>query len=125
MKDLYYYPKKLIIQIIIKQLKMVSIIIPTSKDSMHLVSLCKRVKDSMTYMTERDYLEWEILVIDNSSYDTRNVINIVDVLKEKCYPIGMYVRKNEGLSSRILKGIREAKYDIVLIINPQYVISSS
>ena len=92
---------------------MVSIIVETNGE--YFVDFCKRVNNAMVYMTEREYFEYEILVVNN--FTCLSINRQIDVLKERCYPISLHIKP---MDTGLLKIIKRTQYDTVLFMNMNY-----
>jgi len=99
------------IQIMSESLPPVSIVVPTYREADNLPALIERV---FAAMSEAGYQAEMIVVDDNSQDDTER---IVEIYAER-YPVRLIVRTDErGLSSAVLRGFEDAKYDTFVVMD--------
>ena len=100
-----------IISLMPSSLSAVSIIVPTFREAPNVEPLVERVFAALAE-TKR---EAELIIVDDNSQDGTEAI--VESLSER-YPVRLLVRQNErGLSSAVLAGFREAKYDRFVVLD--------
>ena len=89
-----------------------SFILPTYNEAGNIGKLIETIK----FQEELKAFTLEFIVVDdNSSDDTQNV---VQKLIRKKWPVKLIVRRHErGLASAILTGIRQAKGDYLIIMD--------
>lgn len=89
----------------------VSIIVPTYKEAPNIPILTGRLFDALA----RAGIPGELIFVDDNSQDGSEKI-VADLAAE--FPVRIIVRTNErGLSSAVVRGFTEAKYDILLCMD--------
>tara|TARA_Y100000591_G_C21841031_1_gene705643 strand:+ start:208 stop:921 length:714 start_codon:yes stop_codon:yes gene_type:complete len=97
-----------------------SIIIPILNEKKNILLLIKKIKESLKKKT------YEIIIIDDNSYD--GSMKILKILKKKEKNFYFYIRKKKtrDLSKSVLLGVEKSKYSNLLIMdgdmqhNPKY-----
>lgn len=88
---------------------MLSIVVPTYKEADNIRTLIEGIDEHL------NGVDYEVLVVDDDSPD--GTADRVEELSER-YPVRVIVRKGErGLSSAVLRGIAEAKSDVVGVMD--------
>jgi len=103
--------------------KEVSIIIPTYKEVLNFPQLTAQIDQSL-----RDAnIKYEVIFVDDDSRDG-SIEQIDNLITKFNYPLKIIVRTTErGLSSAVLRGFQEAKYETLLVMdadlqhNPIYI----
>ncbi len=92
-------------------LSAVSIIVPTFREAPNLEPLIRRVFAALAPSKR----EAELILVDDDSRDGTEAI--VESQREQ-YPVRLITRRQErGLSSAVLAGFREAKHDLLLVLD--------
>jgi len=89
-----------------------SIIIPVYNEVDNLNPLVKRIASSLKSTLFRK--SYEIVFVDDSSTDGTTAL--INKLKS-AYPIRLYVRKEKGLSSALVFGLKKAKGDAMVVMD--------
>ena len=88
-----------------------SIIVPTYREAPNIEPLVKRVFAAVADTG----IETELIIVDDDSRDGTE--NIVESLRSD-YPVRLIVRRDErGLSSAVITGFAEAKYDRLVVLD--------
>jgi dolichol-phosphate mannosyltransferase len=91
--------------------RLISIILPTYKESSNIPPLVRRLDEVMT----AGKIDYEIIIVDDDSRD--GIDTAVDQLS-KSYPVRLHVRTGEkGLSSAVIKGFSLAEGDIFVVMD--------
>jgi len=91
----------------------ISIDIPTYKEVLNVRPLTERIDKEMK---SAGFPNFEIVLVDDNSNDGTE--ERVAELQKEGFPIRVVVRRNErGLSSAVVKGFTEAKYDIFVVMD--------
>ena len=89
----------------------VSVVVPTFREAPNIKPLVERVS-AVLGKTGRDF---ELIIVDDHSQDGTE--EIVDSLPG-CFPVRLIVRRGErGLSSAVVTGFREARYDRFVVMD--------
>lgn len=89
----------------------VSIVVPTYREADNLPTLIERVFAAMNDVN----LQAEMIIVDDNSQDDTE--KIVAELGERL-PVRLVIRRNErGLSSAVLRGFDEARYDTLVVMD--------
>ena len=97
----------------------VSIIIPTYNESQNIIQILKSIKDNLP----KNINTQAIVVDDNSPDGTGKVVDdyLKNLKKIKNYTIEIIHRKTkDGLGSAILKGIQQAKGDMIVVMDSDF-----
>jgi dolichol-phosphate mannosyltransferase len=90
----------------------ISIIVPTYREAENIPILSREIDQAM----KASQLPYEIIIVDDDSGD--GIIEAVDELKKSPLDITLIVRKRErGLSSAVLEGLRGAAGDIAVVVD--------
>uniref|UniRef100_A0A7S4HR61 Dolichol-phosphate mannosyltransferase subunit 1 n=1 Tax=Vannella robusta TaxID=1487602 RepID=A0A7S4HR61_9EUKA len=101
----------------------ISLVIPTFREAPNIRPLSIRIDEVL----KRENIEYEIVFVDDNSND--GTTDIVDELREKNnIPVRVLVRtKERGLSSAVVHGFKNAKYDVFVVMDadlqhdPEYI----
>jgi len=97
----------------------VSIIIPTYNESQNIIQILKSIKDNLP----KNFITQAIVVDDNSPDGTGKVVDdyLKNLKKITNYTIEIIHRKTKaGLGSAILKGIQQAKGDMIVVMDSDF-----
>lgn len=90
----------------------ISIIVPTYKEALNIPLLTERLADSL----KPENIYFEVIFVDDNSQDGSE--EAVEKLYQEGYDAKIIVRKNErGLSSAVLRGFEEAKYETLVVMD--------
>lgn len=93
-------------------MKQLSVILPTYNEKDNLLRLINEIDDNLK---EKGFV-YELVIVDDNSPD--GTWKLAQNLQKKRKDINLIVRKNEhGLASAIRRGIEEAKYNFVIIMD--------
>lgn len=91
---------------------LISIIVPTYKEAGNIPVLVSRIHDVM----HKAKLQYQVVIVDDNSQD--GIVEAVDALKKKKFPVTLKVRTDEkGLSSAVIAGFSLATGDIFLVMD--------
>ncbi len=95
-----------------------SVVVPTYNETLNIRPLCERLFKSLRSVAEN--VAAELLIVDDESQGTQQTIQIVESLVKEGYPIRIHARtkaQGRGLSSAVLLGFQQAKYDTMLCMD--------
>eukprot|EP00300_Choanocystis_sp_HF-7_P041342 c8057_g1_i1.p1 GENE.c8057_g1_i1~~c8057_g1_i1.p1 ORF type:complete len:281 (+),score=55.31 c8057_g1_i1:1-843(+) len=97
--------------------KELSVVVPTYEEAMNIDELCKRVFKAVT----KEGITAELVIVDDfSGKGTEDTVKVVKQLQDQKYDIRIIVRRPEqgrGLSSAVVLGLDEAKFDTMLVMD--------
>jgi dolichol-phosphate mannosyltransferase len=94
------------------------VVVPTYNETLNIRPLCERLFKSLRSLAGN--LSAELLIVDDESAGSKQTIDIVNELAKEGYPIRIYARtkaQGRGLSSAVLLGFQQAKYDTMLCMD--------
>ncbi|MDF2423322.1 MAG: glycosyltransferase family 2 protein [Nitrosopumilus sp.] len=97
----------------------VSIIIPTYNESQNIIQILKSIKENLP----KNFITQAIVVDDNSPDGTGRIVDdyLKNFKKVADYTIEVIHRKaKDGLGSAILKGIQQAKGDMIVVMDSDF-----
>lgn len=95
-----------------------SVVVPTYNETLNIRPLCERLFKSLRSVASN--LSAELLIVDDESAGSKQTIDIVNELAKEGYPIRIHARtkaQGRGLSSAVLLGFQQAKYDTMLCMD--------
>jgi dolichol-phosphate mannosyltransferase len=97
----------------------ISVVIPTYNESQNIVSLIKKISETMAESTLPEDTTTEIIVVDDNSPDG-TAAACRSAGSERC-PVKVIVRANErGLGSAVRRGILEAAGDTIVVMDADF-----
>lgn len=97
----------------------ISIVIPTYNESQNIVSLIKKISETMAESTLSKDTTAEIIVVDDNSPD--GTAAACQSVRSECCPVKVIIRSDErGLGSAVGRGILEAAGDTIVVMDADF-----
>jgi dolichol-phosphate mannosyltransferase len=97
----------------------ISVVIPTYNESQNIVSLIKRISETMAESMLSKDTTAEIIVVDDNSPD--GTAAACQSVGSECCPVKVIIRANErGLGSAVGRGILEAAGDTIVVMDADF-----